>query len=63
MKTVTRTAAKDRADNDPSWSAPLGAVQLEVPQSPEPLRKKAGIPQQIIKAWLYRMLESAGPPV
>jgi hypothetical protein len=45
-------------DNDPMWMSdiPSGSESLVHPKPP-------AIPQQVLKAWWYRMLQSAGPPV
>jgi hypothetical protein len=56
------------AVNDPMWSGRAALLARPAMANVQPLRNRAGvcylgIPPHVIKAWLYRVLKSAGPPV
>jgi hypothetical protein len=54
------------ADNDPIWSAgtePQRARPTMPDRQPPPRDPSPGIEREGVKASLYRILQSAGPPV
>jgi hypothetical protein len=54
------------ADNDPIWSArpePQAARPMMPDRQPPRRDPSPGIQRQAVKASLYRILQSAGPPV
>jgi hypothetical protein len=51
-----------KGDNDPAWiPAVTSSSQSSAPTMTD--AKPPAIPLQVVKAWWYRMLQSAGPPV
>jgi hypothetical protein len=64
--TMTNSIRLKPADNDPIWSAKTGpqAARPMVPDRQPPRRDpSSGIQREVVRAWLYRLLQSAGPPV